>query len=332
MRLSVLIPVYNAEKYIDDAVSSVMDQSFEDFELILADDGSSDSSPGKCAAWAEKYPGRVRFVPSPHRGPVLTRRRCFEESSGDFLYLMDADDALTDRRAFEKIIGVLDKTGCDMAFFNAERERGSGRKFFSFPAEPGEVLSGEKLVPLYNMLLRTVEFNYLWNKVFRRELVDWDTDYSRADVSSATDAFQILPVIGKVKSAVYIDEIFYWYRDVGGSIVNSFNPRYYDSWKKVLERRTDFYNEKKSEYPGLAFSRPDNIVQIAVKAAKKAEMVPEFTSDVESVFRKIGEDEEFSSAYEKKSFGWISKKQILITKLLYDGKSKLLFRLLKTLT
>ena len=100
MFLSVSIPVYNAEDYIDDCIDSVMNQTMQEFELILVDDGSKDSSRDKCRVWQKKYPDRIRIVEKNNTGSLLTRRRCLEESRGDYIYIMDADDRLCDRNAF----------------------------------------------------------------------------------------------------------------------------------------------------------------------------------------------------------------------------------------
>ncbi len=89
--LSVLLPVHNAAPFLDDAVASVLDQSFADFELLIQDDGSDDGSLAQAMEWAERD-GRVRVFEAPHRGLVATLNELVGRSQAPFLARMDGDD------------------------------------------------------------------------------------------------------------------------------------------------------------------------------------------------------------------------------------------------
>ena len=102
MFLSVSIPVYNASMYLDECISSIMSQTEDDYELILVDDGSKDNSIEICRKWRELYPDTIRVIEKDNSGSLLTRRKCIEESKGEFLYIMDADDYLMDIDALKK--------------------------------------------------------------------------------------------------------------------------------------------------------------------------------------------------------------------------------------
>lgn len=97
--LSVIIPVYNAEKYLCECLDSITAQTFGDFEVILADDGSSDSSGEICRTYAEKD-SRIRYFQKENGGAYQTRIYGAEKAVGTYIAFCDADDFYADRNAF----------------------------------------------------------------------------------------------------------------------------------------------------------------------------------------------------------------------------------------
>ena len=101
--ISVIIPVYRVERYLDACVSSVLAQTFGDFEIILVDDGSPDGCPALCDAWVRKDP-RIRVIHRENGGLSAARNTGIEAAKGQFLAFVDSDDLLepdTLRRAYE---------------------------------------------------------------------------------------------------------------------------------------------------------------------------------------------------------------------------------------
>src|SRR3954469_18249574 len=98
--ISVVMPVYNTERYLAPAVESILNQTFKDFEFIILDDGSTDGSVRMIQEYAEQD-NRIRFFPLEHRGYVSLLRRGLNHSRGEFIARMDSDDIATDDR-FER--------------------------------------------------------------------------------------------------------------------------------------------------------------------------------------------------------------------------------------
>jgi len=90
-KVSVIIPIYNAEKYLKDCVDSVLHQSFEDFEIILVDDGSTDNSPKLCDEYCEKD-ARIKVLHKKNEGLSMARNDGLAVASGDFVLFLDSDD------------------------------------------------------------------------------------------------------------------------------------------------------------------------------------------------------------------------------------------------
>ena len=91
MKYSIIIPVYNVEKYLKQSIQSVLDQSYEDFEVILIDDGSTDKSPAICDELAEKDE-RVKVIHKQNGGVSSARNEGIRQAKGDYILFLDADD------------------------------------------------------------------------------------------------------------------------------------------------------------------------------------------------------------------------------------------------
>ena len=91
--VSVIIPVYKVERYLDACVESVIGQTYTDLEILLVDDGSPDCCPAMCDAWAEKDP-RIRVIHRKNGGLSAARNTGIEAASGEFLIFTDSDDRM----------------------------------------------------------------------------------------------------------------------------------------------------------------------------------------------------------------------------------------------
>ena len=120
MKFSVVVPVYNAELYLNRLVKSVLDQTFSDFELILVDDGSTDNSFALMKKLQEKD-SRIKIFSKENTGPGYTRKYGFEKSSGELLFFVDSDDWITTSDVLREINDLFEKNeNVDVLFFDRE--------------------------------------------------------------------------------------------------------------------------------------------------------------------------------------------------------------------
>ena len=91
--VSVIIPVYKVEDYLDRCIQSIIDQTYKKLEIILVDDGSPDGCPQKCDAW-EANDGRIRVLHKENAGPGMARNTGLDAASGAYITFVDADDYL----------------------------------------------------------------------------------------------------------------------------------------------------------------------------------------------------------------------------------------------
>ena len=90
-KLSVIIPVYNAEKFLDKCINSILNQPYKDLEIVLVDDSSTDASAAICDGYAENY-DFIKVIHKEHGGPIHTRKTGFLNSCGEYVSYIDSDD------------------------------------------------------------------------------------------------------------------------------------------------------------------------------------------------------------------------------------------------
>ncbi len=95
-KLSVIIPVYNAEKFLDKCINSILNQPYKDLEIVLVDDSSTDASAAICDGYAENY-DFIKVIHKEHGGPIHTRKAGFLNSCGEYVSYIDSDDYIEPR-------------------------------------------------------------------------------------------------------------------------------------------------------------------------------------------------------------------------------------------
>ena len=135
--VSVIMPSYNSEDFLSCAVDSVMDQTYRPIELLIVDDGSTDGSPRIMAELEQRYPGRMRCLQQPNRGPYPARNLGLGRSRGEFIAFLDADDywapELVSKLTAKITVGGLDLAYC--GWQNVGVEGGFGDPYVPPPYE-----------------------------------------------------------------------------------------------------------------------------------------------------------------------------------------------------
>ena len=162
--VSVIMPAYNAERYLNVAVDSVLRQSFADLELLIVDDGSADGTVAIAQGYAARDP-RVRVLRQRNAGPGPARNTGFRAARGRFFALLDSDDEWDDTFVAEQVAVLQARPDIDVAIGNA-RNRGGARD-----GQPSRPLRGDgRPIPLTEILAD--ETCLFIMSVFRREVID----------------------------------------------------------------------------------------------------------------------------------------------------------------
>lgn len=128
--ISVIIPVYNVEEYLRECVDSVINQTYKNLEIILVDDGSTDSSGRICDEYIEKDE-RITVIHKKNEGPSKTRNTGLSHANGKYIYFLDSDDYITEN-ALENLVLTAEANQADLVFFDA----------FSFSDDGAEIKQG----------------------------------------------------------------------------------------------------------------------------------------------------------------------------------------------
>ena len=174
-KVSVIVPVYKAEKYLHRCVDSILMQTFTDFELLLVDDGSPDSSGTICDRYAAADP-RVHVFHKPNGGVSSARNLGIDNARGEWLMFVDADDWI-DEKTMNKILKLSIQNNTDICFFEFSVVSKSIEKSpFSFNSicknESYRIFSGKiECASAIVQLEKSLAFGYTWNKLFKNSII-----------------------------------------------------------------------------------------------------------------------------------------------------------------
>lgn len=223
MQFSILIPVYNVEKYLSMCIDSVLAQNYSDYEIILLDDGATDQSGSICDTYAKRYPEKIRVIHKANEGLLMTRRRGLREAKGNYFVFVDSDD-LVEPNLLETLDRSFRKYRADMVIYRFYRFLdGSDERtiFADFPYSDGKVFEGEGKNALYERFILHHTFSNLWLKAVNRDCVDIDADYSQYNVRRCEDVVQSFPLFDKAKRIVCVDVPLYHYRKFAASMTGT---------------------------------------------------------------------------------------------------------------
>ena len=214
-KISVIVPVYNVEEFLDRSVGTIVNQTYTNLEILLIDDGAKDKSGKKCDDWAKKD-ARIKVIHKENGGLSDARNAGLREATGDYIAYVDSDDWI-EENMYERMLGAALKNDADVIICRyAEEYRDRTIK----KGTDKEILFNKE--ELINAYLEDnddiVVYNSVWSKLFKRELVEgveFPVGRNSEDIMYTTRAFC------KANKAVYIDSPFYHYvQDREGSIMN----------------------------------------------------------------------------------------------------------------
>lgn len=243
MLFSVLIPLYNAEKYIAECIDSVLAQDFDDYEIVIVDDGSTDEGGKIADRYQEMHPQRIRVIHKENTGVLLTRRRLLQEAKGDYILWVDSDDVIK-QNLMSDLYDEICKNDPDMIIYDYEDYDNPHMVIHSLRVPDGSIFENNRIHEVLVKLILGRDLNALWNKCTKRELFEKDADYSAFQhIKEGDDLFCLLPVFDKTHRIVFLDRPYYRYRVIPTSITHASTFRSYYSYRTIFER-IEYYVEK----------------------------------------------------------------------------------------
>lgn len=220
MFFSVVVPVYNVEKYLKECVDSVLSQTFTDFELILVNDGSKDSSPAICDEYAKKD-SRVKVIHKENGGQSTARNKGIEAATGEFAIFIDSDDLFCDKNFFEDIRNEIEENTDIVVFryfkYYGDRTDDCGISLAGLNSE-------NKADFLRDLVKRDAFFCSCWSKCTRMSILK-DNNIVFDTSLSCEDMDWYYNVVSKANNFKVIDKPYVYYRQRENSVTSSFKKK-----------------------------------------------------------------------------------------------------------
>ena len=226
-KISIIVPVYNAEKYLAQTVEALQQQSYPDIEIILVNDGSKDASWSICERLAQEE-DRILCCNIPNGGPSNARNVGLAKATGKYVGFCDSDD-LPNVKMYETLCSYMEDAKADIALCDIFTERDG--KNFGFPWEDGKVFGKNEIAEdLMARMIGNLSDNDrespVWGSsvrwLFKREIIEKNTVAFPTDIHFAEDLVFVLRYLSHAQRAVICDKALYFYTCNETSIMNSF--------------------------------------------------------------------------------------------------------------
>lgn len=239
--ISVIVPVYKVENYLDRCIQSIVDQTYQNLEIILVDDGSPDNCPAMCDKWAEKD-SRIRVIHQENAGGAAARNVGLDEATGSLIAFVDSDDYIAPMM-YERLHEILYQTGAAIAECAYVLVHGDD-------VAPSIGDDGLKLYStqdaLFSNLYNTACQQVIWNKLYKRDVIN---TIRFVEGKTIDDEFFTYRVIGNAPLIAVTSDRLYFYRQQAQSVMHQ---KYSSKRLDALEACALRYKYVIDNYPALA--------------------------------------------------------------------------------
>lgn len=252
VNVSIIIPIYNVEKYLDRCIKSIRDSNLSSIEIILVDDGSPDSCPALCDEYARQE-SRIKVVHKKNEGLGYARNSGLEVATGEYVAFIDSDDYV-DVNMFADLYQTARNTDADAVFcgFNIEVRSNNWTK--STEVTELTIFKGEAV---NDFMLDMVACNprekqerkyymSVWHAIYKREIIEQNKIrfHSERDILSEDIPFQI-DFLKHAETIAYIPENYYYYCNNGTSLTSKYKKTWFENIKNIHK----LLSAKLSDYP-----------------------------------------------------------------------------------
>lgn len=211
--ISVIIPVYNVEKYLNKCITSVVEQTYKNLEIIIVDDGSTDQSPEICDEW-KKRDSRIQVVHSSNGGAGKARNTALDMATGDYVTFVDSDDYIAPQmyqvllEQFYDGIGIVE---CNYSMvYDDSEEFKEERKIY-------KIHTYSAMEAMYENINDHIFRQLIWNKMYRKDVIKGIYFPTGKKID---DEFWTYQAIGNASKLIYMDQKLYAYRQQEQSVMH----------------------------------------------------------------------------------------------------------------
>jgi glycosyltransferase involved in cell wall biosynthesis len=220
-KLSIIVPVFNNEIFIEKCIYSIINQTYKNIELIVIDDGSTDKS-GDIIATIQNEDSRVKYIKQENQGVSIARNKGLEISTGEYIGFVDSDDYV-DENMYQKLLDAALKNNADIVecnFFTINDEIIISKSDFK-----NAVLNNKNEI-LENNFIKKNTANYCWNKLYKKKTI---LDYKFNKLSYSEDYLFNSLILLNSNIKIVIEDILYFYvANSNSATKKAYNEKYLD--------------------------------------------------------------------------------------------------------
>lgn len=229
--ISVIVPIYNVEKYLARCVDSIVNQTYKNLEIILVDDGSSDRCPQMCDNYAQKD-SRIKVVHKKNGGLSDARNAGMAVARGEYISFIDSDDYVSDD-FFECLLDVMNKENSDIAECSVVKFYEDNR--FDEFSDDLSVKTYDTQDAMSALIAENPFHQHVWNKLYKTELIK-DIPYAVGKLNE--DEFWTYQVFGRASKVAKLNKTMYYYFQRNSSIMGiGYNIRRLDALEGKANRQ-----------------------------------------------------------------------------------------------
>lgn len=323
MKFSVIVPVYNVERYLQECLNSLKAQTYKEFEVILVDDGSTDKSGLMCDSVAAED-ARFRVVHKRNGGLISARRVGIREAYGEYVLFCDSDDLL-EARTLEILYDIIKNYNPDIISFNATVFDQYKKERFSDPIFEDGMVDKSKFL---NEMFVSYALNSMCMKAIKKDVLDVNRNYEEFyKCNFGEDFLQSIPAVLNANKIYYTSHRLYLYRMDSG-MMRKYASNYYWSYKKV--NREILNQLKKVKIEDAKEKAATHLLKSAYGAVIQSQFAARIPKDD---WNAIWEDSAFQSAYEiykkERSKIRLSKKEQIVLFLFNSRLMWILYMVLR---
>ena len=285
--VSIILPIYNVEKYLNRCMDSLLNQTLKDIEIIMVDDGSPDNCPQMCDEYAKKD-NRVKVVHKENGGLGYARNSGLDVATGEYVAFVDSDDYV-DLGMYEKLYKAAEENNNEAVFCGFKKEFSPNRFIECKECDTYTEYASDKMNELVLDFIAApphckseyIHDMSVWHSIYKRSIIEENNirfiserDYASEDIPFQIDFLKCCKKVG------FIPDIFYVYCYNGGSLTKSFKPEkfkkiqalYYLLKERTLENDKDSLRAKRL-FIGYVRAMIRLIVTLEITKAQKLEYI-----------------------------------------------------------
>ncbi len=327
MKISVIVPVFNTEQYLDRCLESIVNQTYKNIEVILVDDGSKKVCSDLCDAWMKKDE-RIQVIHKQNEGLGYARNTGIQKATGEFLFFIDSDDYL-DETTIECCKNCAEKTAAEIVCYGFSAVNRNGKVISErIPDMPKMIYEGEEIreILLPEMLgdnpktgkSANIEMS-AWAAMFSVQLIkriEWEFVSEREIISE--DVYSLLCLYKHVQRVAILKKSFYYYCENQNSLTHIYKEERYQKIKQFyvaslslieqLEYGEEMKERLKELYLSFFIGAAKTIVRASMPYTEKVKKLKDIIQD-EQMQQILFESNKFVMNRNKSLFFQMARKQ-----------------------